>query len=174
MGAGALCALAACSYLPASQERAHAMMMLQSVEGVTQVTIGCEGGVFAGDGLCADVVFEDGAALRFERVGYDSFGPTAVNVIVSQAGGLVPRVASCSGIMSPNFHRGGALGHHFAPTLIDVKEAASRRREVMEEVQYWPQCPQHWEVQDNRGQNFRYCARRSNATEEPPKPDRCS
>lgn len=165
--------LSACSYLPAGQERAHAMLMFQSVEGVTQVTIGCEGAVFASDGLCADVVFDDGAALRFEHVGYDSFGPTAVNVIVSRGSGLVPRVASCSGVASPNFHREGALGHHFSPTLIDVKEAVSRHREVLEEIQYWPQCPQHWEVQDKHGRNLRYCARKSDATEEPPKPDRC-
>ncbi len=110
-------------------------LMLQSIEGVTQITVGCEGGVFASDDLCADVVFGDGAALRFEHVGYNSFGPTAVNVIVAEAGGLVPRVASCSGVVSPNIHRAGALGHHFSPTLIDVKEAVSRHREVLEEIQ---------------------------------------
>jgi hypothetical protein len=106
-------------------------------------------------------------------VGYKSFGPNAVNVVVSEADGLVPRIASCVGISSPNFHRDAPLGHHFQPTLIDVKDALTRSGEVLEEIQFWPQCPQSWEVQDKHGVNYRYCARRKNASEEPPRPASC-
>jgi hypothetical protein len=102
-------------------------------------------------------VTKDGATLLFDRVGFNSFGSTAVNVFVSEAGGLVPRVAGCDGVGPPNFHRDSALGHHFHPPLIDLKDAKFRYREVLEEVEFWPQCPQYWEAQDKRGQNFRYC-----------------
>jgi hypothetical protein len=77
-------------------------------------------------------------------------------------------------VASPNFHRAAPLGHHFHPTLIDLKEAVSRYREILEEVEFWPQCPQSWEVQDKRGRNYRYCARRKNTTDEPPVPAGCS
>ena len=166
-------ALPACSYLPAGQERAQAIEILQAQEPVKQVSVGCEGAILASDGLCADVIVGEGAKIRFEHVGFNSFGSTAVNVVVAEASGLVPRVASCSGVSAPNFHRESPLGHHFHPTLIDVKEAITRYREVLEEVEFWPQCPAFWEVQDKRGQHFRYCARKTDATEEPPKPDAC-
>jgi len=102
--------------------------------------------MLAGDRLCADVVTKDGATLRFEHVGFNSFGSAAANVFVVEAGGLVPRVASCEGVGAPNFHRSSPLGHHFHPTLVDVKDAVFRYREVLEEVEFWPQCPQYWEV----------------------------
>jgi hypothetical protein len=129
--------------------------------------------MFAGDQICAEVLMKDGARLRFSRLGFNSFGATAVNVFVDEAGGLVPRVASCSGVGPPNLHRLAALGHHFHPTLIDVKEAVTRHTEVMQEVQWWPQCPQSFEVQDSRGANFRYCSRAKGATDEPPRPTDC-
>jgi len=163
----------ACSYLPAARERAQADEILRAEQGVVAVEIGCGSAVFASDALCADVVADDGAQIRFERVGFNSFGATAVNVIVAEAGGLVPRIASCDGVTAPNFHRNGPLGHHFAPSLIDLKEAVTRRREVLEEIQFWPQCPQNWEVRDLRGQDYRYCARKKDATEEPPRPESC-
>jgi hypothetical protein len=112
--------------------------------------------------------------MRFERLGHDAFGPNAVNVVVAEAGGLVPLVASCAGVAPPNFHREAPLGHHFQPTLIDVKDAVTRSAEVLEEVQFWPRCPSSWQVQDRRGVNFRYCARRKDDTTEPPRPDVCT
>jgi hypothetical protein len=172
-GAMVLVLLAGCSMAPAARERAHAYDTLRDMPEVLQVSVGCEGVLVAGDGLCADVVTRDGAELRFERVGFNAFGANAVNVVVAAAGGLVPRVASCTGVGPPNFHRNGALGHHFAPTLIDVKEAVTRAKEVLEEVQYWPLCPQFWEVQDRRGVNYRYCAHRAGAAADPPKPEPC-
>jgi len=151
----------------------RATEVLGALNGVVMVNVGCGGSLLASDELCADVVMKDGARLRFEHVGFKSFGSTAVNVVVAMAGGLVPRIASCTGVSTPNFHRAGPLGHHFQPTLIDVKDAVFRHREILEEVQFWPQCPQTWEVQDKRGRHFRYCARREDAAEEPPKPTGC-
>jgi hypothetical protein len=161
--------------LPAQREVERTKEVLRTVDSVATVEVSCSGGVLASDGLCVDLVMkEDGAHLRFEHVGFHSLGSTAVNVFVAEAGGLVPRVASCDGPGPPNFHRESPLGHHFNPTLIDVKDAVFRYREVLEEVQYWPQCPQSWEVQDRRGANYRYCARKQGATEEPPRPASCS
>jgi hypothetical protein len=168
-----LVCLGACSNLPAQQEKARAERVLAGVGGVVLATVECGGRIFASDEWCAEVIMKDGAKIRFARVGFNSFGGTATNVIVDEAGGLVPRVASCSGVGPPNFHRESALGHHFHPTLIDLREAVSRYREVMQEVQWWPQCPQYFEAQDKRGQNVRYCARRKGATEEPPRPENC-
>ena len=164
---------AACSYLPAEQECLHASTHLGVVEGMRVQDIECAGGIFAGDGVKATLVFNEGGSLMFERLGFNSFGSTAVNIVVAEASGLVPRVATCNSVSAPNFHRESPLGHHFHPTLIDAKEAVSRYREVLEEVEFWPQCPQYWEVQDKRGENYRYCARKKGATEEPPRPENC-
>jgi hypothetical protein len=147
---------------------------LQAMPEVEQVSVGCEGGIFAGDSLCADVVVKDGKTLRFERAGFRSIGANAVNVVVAEAGGLVPLVASCNGVAPPNFHREAPLGHHFQPTLIDVRDAVRRSGEILEEIQFWPRCPSSWEVQDRRGVNFRYCARRKDDTAGPPRPERCT
>lgn len=164
---------AGCAYLPGEQEKQRVSQELGTMDKVMMVDVGCGGSLLASDELCADVVMKDGYRLRFERVGFNSLGSTAVNVVVGKASGLVPRVASCRAIGPPNFHRSSALGHHFHPTLIDVKDAVHRYREVLEEVEFWPQCPLYWEVQDKRGENFRYCTRRDGATEEPPRPANC-
>jgi hypothetical protein len=166
--------LSGCSYLPAGRERVQAEQILRAQEGVVEVELTCGGRLLASDALCADVYFEDGTLLRFDRVGFRAFGAAAVNIFVAGTGGLEARVASCEGVGPPNFHREGALGHHFSPTLIDVREAVNRHREVLEEIQFWPECPQHWEVQDRRGRNYRYCARKKAATDEPPRPSNCS
>jgi hypothetical protein len=170
---GCVLFFAGCSYLPAQQECAHVTSQLKSIEGIQSRQIDCPAGVFARDGVRARIQFPDEGALTFERLGFNAFSGTAVNIVVIQAGGLVPRVASCSGVAPPNLHREDVLGHHFSPTLIDVKDAVSRRREVLEEIEFWPQCPQFWEVQDKAGQNHRYCARKTDATEEPPRPENC-
>jgi hypothetical protein len=174
-GAGVLVLLFAssCSYLPANQECAFVGSQLESIDGIQSKQIDCPSGVFAGDAVRARVQFPDEGALRFERLGFNAFGSTAVNVVLAEAGGLVPLVASCAGVAPPNFHREDVLGHHFAPTLLDVKDAVGRHHELLEEIEFWPQCPQYWEVQDKRGQNYRYCARKKDATEEPPRPENC-
>ena len=157
--------------MPAQQEHARVQSILGSIEHVKMVTTNCGSSVLAGNQVCADVIMQDGAKVRFSHLGANAFGATAINVYVDEAGGLVPRIASCNGVSSPNFHRESALGHRFRPTLIDAKEAVERYREVLKEVQYWPQCPQYWEVQDRFGANYRYCMRRKDATEEPPRPN---
>lgn len=167
------CALSSCAYTPAGRERAYALEVLSSVGEVAKPIVGCENFLLAGDGLCAAVVMKGGATLRFDRVGFRAFGPTAVNIVVAEAGDLVPRIRSCDGVSSPNFHRDAPLGHHFSPTLVDVKEAVTRWEEVLEEVQYWPQCPQAWDVQDLHGVNYRYCAHRKNQAADPPRPEGC-
>jgi hypothetical protein len=170
----AVLAASACAYTPAGRERAHALEVLSSIEGVAKPIVGCESFLLAGDALCAAVVMKGAATLRFERVGYRAFGPNAVNIVVAEAGNLVPRIRSCESVSSPNFHRDAPLGHHFSPTLVDVREAVSRWEEVLEEVQYWPRCPQAWEVQDQRGVNYRYCAHRKDEPADPPAPEVCA
>jgi hypothetical protein len=176
-GACVLCILvfaSACSYAPANREVSTARDTLMALEGVSAVTISCnENTFFASNELCADVAMKDGATLRFERIGPSAFGSSAVNVVVGGAGGLVPRIASCERAGSPNFWRGAALGHHFQPPLVDVKEAVIRYKEILEEVQFWPHCPMSWEVQDGFGTNFRYCAHRQDAPADPPPPEGC-
>ncbi len=127
----------------------------------------------ASDSLCADVVSKDGKSLRFDRVGFSSFGSSATNVVVAEADGLVPRVATCTGVGAPNFQSDAPLGHRLQPRLLDLSEAVTRSGDIIEEVQYWPRCPMSWEVQDDRGVNYRYCARKKGETTEPPRPDGC-
>jgi hypothetical protein len=168
-----LATLVGCSHLPANQERARTESIIGGIDQVKMVNVGCGSRLLAGDALCAEVIMRDDAKIRFSRLGFRAFGAAAVNVFVEEAGGLEPRIASCGGVGSPNFHGDGALAHRFRPALIDVKEAIERYREILRDVQYWPQCPQHWEVQDKFGANHRYCMRRSGATEEPPRPPGC-
>jgi hypothetical protein len=163
----------ACSYLPANQECAFVDQQLAGIENLKMASVECESALLAGDGVHARVEMNDGAVVKFERLGFNAFTSNAINIVVAEASGLVPRVASCAGIGPPNFHRDAPLGHHFRPTLIDTKEAVSRYRELLEEVEFWPQCPQHWEAQDRMGRRFRYCARKADATDEPSRPTNC-
>lgn len=133
----------------------------------------CAGAVFASNSLCATVVFRDGNHIRFERIGANAFGASALNVVVGQVNALVPRLATCDGVAAPNLHRSAALGHHFRPPLADLKEAVRRHREIAKEIQYWPECPQFWEVQDVFGERYRYCARKQQANDDPPRPADC-
>jgi hypothetical protein len=160
--------------VPSNREIEHASIVLRGIEGVQHVEVErTSRSILASDTLVATITLESGRVIRFERVGYNAFGPNAVNIVVGEAGGLVPRIAGCGGVSSPNFHRDAPLGHHFGPTLIDVKDAVTRSREVLEEVEFWPACPQFWEVQDKRGANYRYCARRKTGADEPPPPAEC-
>lgn len=152
---------------------ARAEEMLRTIDTVAEVHFTCGGALLSSDALCTEVVMKDGARLRFEHVGFKAFGTNAVNVFVSAAADLVPRVATCSGISAPNFQRDSPLGHHFLPALTDVKDAADRYREVLEEIEFWPQCPQYFEVQDRHGLNYRYCARSRASTAEPSRPQNC-
>lgn len=157
--------------MPAQREVERAREVIGTVDSVASIKLECGGSILASDRWCADLVMKDGARLKFERIGFNAFGSSALNVFVADAAGLAPRIASCEGVATPNFHRESALGHRFHPTLIDVKDAVFRYKEVLEEVQFWPQCPQYWETQERRGTNFRFCARKAGAAEEPPRPE---
>lgn len=177
MNKGALCVwclfATACAYTPAAQERARVEDVLRSLPNVVHATVACDSGVFASDTLCATLTFNDDLSIHFENVGTRSFGAKAGAVVVTQASGLVPRVASCGGVGPPNFHRDAPLGHHFHPPLVDLTDAVTRYQEVLEEIEFWPQCPQYFELQDHRGANYRYCAHRADAAGDPPRPDNC-
>ena len=166
-------ALAACGYLPASRECAYVRQQLGAISQLKSSQVECAAGLFANDGVTARVEMNDGSVLEFERLGFNAFSSNATSIVLAQASGLRPRVASCDGVASPNFHRDAALGPHLRPTLIDTKEAVSRYRELQEEVEFWPQCPQYYEVENRVGARFHYCARKPSATDEPPRPDNC-
>jgi hypothetical protein len=157
--------------MPAQREAERAREVFRTVDSVVDIKLECGGSILANDSWCAELTMKDGARLTFERIGFNAFGSAAVNVFVADAAGLAPRMASCEGVATPNFHRESALGHRFQPTLIDAKDAVFRYKEVLEEVQFWPQCPQFWETQDRYGFNYRFCARKKGATEEPPRPN---
>jgi hypothetical protein len=120
-----------------------------------------------------EVSTDEGKALRFEHISSGAYGPRAAYVVVGEADGLQPRVASCTGVTAANFHRDAPLGHHFSPQIADLKEALTRTQEIVEEVSFWPRCPMTWEVQDDRGANYRYCARKKGEAMEPPRPEQC-
>lgn len=164
---------AACE-LPATREVAFVRAQVSKAGEFRSVEIERPGfSLLANDGVKVTVGLPEGPTLQFARVGYKSFGANAVNVVVAEAGGWVPRIASCAGVGSPNLHSEAALGHHFQPTLIDLSDALKRSDEVLEEIQYWPQCPQTWEVQDKFGANYRYCAHRKDAPADPARPSQC-
>lgn len=172
VGFGVL-SLSACSYLPAAQERLRAEQSLRAIPDVMMATVECGSRVFAGNELCAQVMLRDGVTIKLERLGGASFGGNSTNAFVTEAGGLAPRITSCEATGTPNFHRTGAMGHRFRPTVIDVAELIARRKELLTELQFWPRCPMFWEFADRRGAVHRYCARPTGAADEPPAPERC-
>ena len=166
--------LAGCD-LPANREVEFAGDEISKAAELKSSRVNREGfAVLANDALTATIELPEGKVIRFARVGYRAFGANAVNVVVAEADGLVPRIASCTAVGPPNFQSEAPLGHHFQPTLLDLKDAVRRANEILEEVQFWPHCPQSWEVQDKFGANYRYCAHRVDAPAEPPRPTGCS
>ena len=166
----------ACALAPAAREQDYADGLLRAQPGVVNATVGCLTGFLAGSDLCAAVSMSDGTLLRFAGVGYRSFGNVATTILVTEAGGLVPRVISCgrAGVTSAaEFHRNGLFGHHFSPGLLDIADALRRHRDVIEELEFWPRCPQFWDVQDTQGVNHRYCAQMAAAPFEPPPRPHC-
>jgi hypothetical protein len=120
-----------------------------------------------------EMATEAGKKVRFEGTSSGSYGPRSTRILVAEADGLEPRVASCEGVSVANFHRDAPLGHHFRPELADLKEAFTRLEDIAREVSYWPRCPMTWDVQDAQGANYRYCARKKGETTEPPRPAPC-
>lgn len=137
---------------------------------VESVGVSCNDAVwFAGGDVCATVAMSEGPTLRFRGLGYHSFGPAPSRVRVEAAGGRAPLIVSCESQSSfADVDRDGLFGHHFSPGLDDVAMAIRRRREIIKELEFWPQCPQFWELQAEPGLLYRYCAHAEKATAEPP------
>ena len=167
------CLSVSCAVLPANRECEFVNRQLGGIAQMKTAHIECPTGVFANDNISARIEMTDGTMLKFEHLGFNAFTSNATNIVVAEASGLVTRVASCEGVAAANFHREAPLGHYMRPTLIDTKEAVSRYRELQEVVEFWPQCPQYYAVQNRRGTRFHYCAKKPGAPEEPPRPETC-
>jgi len=165
----AVCLASACT-LAGPREEEFVRLNLGIVTGVTSVEVACGSGWVAAKGdVCATVTLDTGAQLQFVEVGYKSFGSAPSRVRLAGAGGRSPLVVSCesqSGVAG--LDRSGLFGHHFTPALEAVPEAVRRSREVIEELEFWPQCPQFWEVAGSQGGTYRYCAHATGGTVEPP------
>lgn len=152
------------------REREFVRQNLAIIPLVESVRAACSTAVlFAGGDVCATVAMGEGSVLQFGALGYHSFGPVPSRVRLETAGGRTPLVVSCNS-QSPfaDIGRDGLFGHHFSPGLDDVAMAIRRRREVIEEMEFWPQCPQFWEMQPKGGPRYRYCAQATGATPDPP------
>ena len=169
-GAGLVLGLAAGCTTAGAREREFVRQNLAIVPLVESVgTSGNDAVLFAGGDVSATVTMGEGTVLRFGGLGYESFGRVPSLIRVQAAGRRSPLVVSCeSSVEFAEIDRTGLFGHHFSPGLDDVSMAIRRRREVIEEFEFWPQCPQFWEVQQASGPRYRYCAHAAGATAEPP------
>lgn len=165
----AACLAGGCT-LAGPREEEFVRQNLGIVTGVKSVEVGCGSGWITAKGdVCATVTLDTGARLQFVDVGYKSFGSAPSPVRLAGAGGRSPLVVSCesqSGVAG--LERSGLFGHHFTPALEAVPEAVRRGRDVIEELEFWPQCPQFWEVAGSTGVTYRYCAHATGGTVEPP------
>jgi len=148
--------------LPAcSREQRFVRDSLAALPGVGNVdAVSCgENGPSSNAGVCAAVTMTDGAVLRFAGLGFQSFGPVPSRVRLVEASGRVPLIVSCEArVTVADLDRSGLFGHHFTPALDGVRDAIHRYQEVAEELEFWPQCPQFWELQGEGGPRYRYCA----------------
>ncbi len=168
--AGLALGLAAGCTTAGAREREFVRRNLAIVRLVENVHTSCnESLLFAAGEVCATVFMGEGSVLRFRSLGYDSFGRVPSRIRVEAAGGRSPLVVSCESQSGfADVARNGLFGHHFSPGLDDVAMAIGRRREVIEELEFWPQCPQFWEVAGSQGGVYRYCAHASDGVAEPP------
>lgn len=167
-GVAAVCLSTVCACACAREQR-FVREHLEAMPGVASVRVSCDGGDVDDPDECATVVMRDGAELQFFGLGYRSFGPTSSRVRVGAARGRSPLIVSCQsdlGVM--DVHAGGLFGHHFSPAIGGVSDAIRRHRELIEELEFWPQCPQFWELQPAPGLAYRYCAHGSDVLAEPP------
>ena len=169
MGGLAVCLSAACA-LAGSREQEFVREHMAALPGVEVVHVSCATAlVFADAQVCATVLMSEGSMLRFHGLGYRSFGPVPSRVRLAAAGGRAPLVVSCeSQAAFADLERGALFGHHFSPPIDGVADALRLRREVIEELEFWPQCPQFWELAGEQGTTFRYCAHAAGAVAEPP------
>jgi hypothetical protein len=159
----------ACSFSSWREEQ-FVRGQLESIPGVDDVQIGCGASpASAEDGACATITLRDGSVIRFLDLGYSSFGPAPSRVRLAEAGGRAPLIVSCAARWDiADVDRSGLFGHHFTPAMDGVTAALRRHHEVVEELEFWPQCPQFWEIQPAAGPVYRYCAHATGATPEPP------
>ncbi len=161
--------VSACT-LAGPREEASVRERLAALEGVASVEVSCGSGWLSPKGdVCVTVVTDAGKQLRFGDVGYDSFGTAPSRVRLVAAGGQSPLVVSCDSQSGfADIDRSGLFGHHFSPAIEAVPEAVRRAAEVVEELEFWPQCPQFWEVGGRQGTTYRYCAHPAGVAGEPP------
>jgi len=177
-GSAVLVAFLAAMTLPAcGREQRFVRDSLAALPGVGSVdALSCgEHGPFPGEGVCATVAMTDDAVLRFAGLGFGSFGPVPSSVRVIEAGGRVPLIVSCDARTAvADVDRSGLFGHHFTPALDGISDAIQRYRDVVEELEFWPQCPQFWELASEQRTTYRYCAHAPNKpAEAPPRPSGC-
>lgn len=142
---------------------------IEGLPAIEFVRVSCGGGFFAGSHVCATVAMAEGMTLQFLNLGYQSFASAPSRVRVAAAGGRAPLVVSCTGQSGfADVDRAGLFGHHFSPAIDRVADAIRRRRDVIEQLEFWPQCPQFWEVQEKDGPAYRYCAHAAGQVGVPP------
>lgn len=169
MGLLAACLTTGCM-LAGTREQEFVRAHIETIPGVESVRVSCgDGLLFAGAGVCATIAMSEGALMQFLSLGYQSFGPVPSRVRLTAAGGRSPLVVSCDGQAGfADVDRAGLFGHHFSPAIDGVADAIRRRRDVIEELEFWPQCPQFWEVQEKHGTAYRYCGHAAGEAGEPP------
>jgi hypothetical protein len=168
----AACLASGCS-LAGAREEEFVRANVATISGVKSVEASCGSGwLRAKSDVCVTVGMATGKELRFIGVGYQSFDSAPSRVRVTAAGGRSPLVVSCQSQLDfADLDRSGLFGHHFSPALEAVPEAVLRSEDVVEEFEFWPQCPQFWELASEQGTIYRYCAHPSGKPAEwPPRP----
>jgi len=165
--------LAAGCTLAGSREAEFVRANVATISGVKSVEASCASGwLSAKSDVCVTVAMTAGKELRFIGVGYHSFDAAPSRVRLTAAGGRSPLVVSCESQSGfADLDRSGLFGHHFSPAIEAVPEAILRSGDVVEELEFWPQCPQFWELASEQGTTYRYCAHASaKPAEVPPRP----
>lgn len=166
------CLASGCT-LAGAREAEFVRANVATISGVKSVEAACGSGwLGARTDVCVTVAMTTGKELRFVDVGYRSFDAAPSRVRLTAAGGRSPLVVSCeSQVNFADLDRSGLFGHHFSPAIEAVPEAILRSEDVVEELEFWPQCPQFWELASEQGTTYRYCAHASaKAAEPPPRP----
>jgi hypothetical protein len=169
------CLAAGCT-LAGPREAEFVRANIAIISGVKSVAASCGSGwLSAKSDVCVTVAMTAGPELRFIDVGYRSFDAAPSRVRLAAAGGRSPLVVSCgSQLEFADLDRSGLFGHHFSPAIEAVPEAILRSEEVIEELEFWPQCPQFWELASEQGITYRYCAHAAGKpAEAPPRPAGC-
>ena len=158
--------------LAGAREAEFVRANIATITGVTSVEASCGAGWISAKGDVCVTVVAAGKELRFVDVGYASFDSAPSRVRLTAAGGRSPLVVSCQSQLDyAGLDRSGLFGHHFSPAIEAVPEAVLRSEDVVEELEFWPQCPQFWELANEQGTTYRYCAHATGKPAElPPRP----